>query len=64
MTNKEFEINYNYRCDVSYKEVLDRYNSFIKEGRQEDAKRLIGEHGGVMAVLAKYNYQIGNLRYG
>ena len=51
--------DYNYNENVSYKEVLDTYNALIGEGKQSDAKRLIGEHGGIIAVLVKHNYQIG-----
>ena len=59
MTKEEMIRDYNYSDSVSYKEVLDTYNSLIKEGKQGDAKRLIGGHGGKIAVILKYNYQIG-----
>ena len=59
MNKEEMIRDYNYSDSVSYKEVLDTYNSLIKEGKQGDAKRLIGEHGGKIAVILKYNYQIG-----
>ena len=54
MTKEEMIRDYNYSDSVSYKEVLDTYNSLIKEGKQGDAKRLIGE-----ATIVKHNYQIG-----
>lgn len=59
MSKEEMIRDYNYNENVSYKEVLDTYNDFIGEGKQNDAKRLIGEHGGIIAVLVKHNYQIG-----
>ena len=61
MTKEEMIRDYNYNENVCYKEVLDTYNALIGEGKQRDAKRLIGEHGGIIAVLLKYNYQIGKL---
>ena len=61
MTKEEMTRDYNYNENVCYKEVLDTYNALIGEGKQRDAKRLIGEHGGIIAVLLKYNYQIGRL---
>lgn len=59
MTKEEMIRDFNYSDSVSYKEVLDTYNSLIKEGKQGDAKRLIGEHGGIIATIVKYNFQIG-----
>jgi len=52
--------DYNYSDSISYNEVLETYNALIGEGKQSDAKRLIGEHGGIIATIVKYNYQIGN----
>lgn len=57
MTREEIVRVWNYIDKVSYKEVLDRYNALIGEGKQNDAKRLIREHGGLLSVLFKYNYQ-------
>lgn len=60
MSKEEMIRDYNYSDRVSYKEVLDTYNALIADGKQSDAKRLIGEHGGIIATILKYNYQIGN----
>jgi hypothetical protein len=60
MSKEEIIRDYNYSDSVCYKEVLDTYNALIGEDKQSDAKRLIGEHGGIIAVLVKHNYQIGN----
>lgn len=62
MSKEEMIRDYNYSDSVKYKEVLDTYNALIGEGKQSDAKRLIGEHGGIIAVLVKYNFQIGNYK--
>ncbi|GEM_PF-2367713 len=59
MSKEEMIRDYNYNENVSYKEVLDTYNALIGEGKQSDAKRLIGEHGGIIATIVKHNYQIG-----
>lgn len=58
MTKEEIIRDYNYSDSVSYKEVLDIYNALIRDGKQSDAKRLIGEYGGIIQVIIKYNYQI------
>lgn len=60
MNKEEMIRDYNYNENVSYKEILDTYNSLIADGKQSDAKRLIGEHGGIIATIVKYNFQIGN----
>ena len=59
MSKEEMIRDYNYNDRVSYKEVLDTYNSLLADGKQSDAKRLIGEHGGKIATIVKHNYQIG-----
>ena len=61
MTKEMLIRDYNYNDSVSYKEVLDAYNTLIGEGKQSEAKSLMGEHGGKIAVLLKYNYQMGNI---
>lgn len=61
MTIEETLKYYNYSDSVNYKEVLDTYNSFLEDGKQSDAQKLIGEHGGIIAVILKYNYQIGKI---
>ena len=58
MNKEEMISDYNYNDRVSYKEVLDTYNSLLADDKQSDAKRLIGEHGGKIAVLFKYYYQM------
>ena len=60
MSKEEMIRDYNYSDSISYNEVLETYNALIGEGKQSDAKRLIGEHGGIIATIVKYNYQIGN----
>lgn len=59
MNKEEMIRDYNYNENVSYKQVLDTYNALIGEGKLNDAKRLIGEHGGIIATVLKYNYQKG-----
>lgn len=60
MTKEQMIRDFDYKDSVNYKEVLDTFNALIAEGKQADAKRLMGEHGGKIAVLMKYNYQVGN----
>lgn len=51
MTKEQMIRDFDYKDSVNYKEVLDTFNALIAEGKQADAKRLMGEHGGKIAVL-------------
>ena len=50
--------NGNYNPDVNYKALLAHYNKLVENGKQDEAKAILREFGGIISILGnKYKQE-------
>lgn len=55
--NADFEARYNFDPHINYKAVIEEYNMLVGVKDYERAAAILKVHGGVIAMIGKYEYQ-------
>lgn len=61
----DFREAYNYDSSIDYSKEVEKWNKATEEGNKQAQRELIDRHGGIIALLAKRQYQRDKIkRYG
>jgi len=54
---KDFESRYSYDGSIDYSKEVEKWNTATREGNKQAQRELLDRHGGIIALLAKRQYQ-------